>query len=80
MRTHDTTVTDKIYDALEARKDGLSLQTLAQWLNLKIGTVKKNIKKMEDEFVVIRVQRNDQFVYKLTNEHNITEAWGRKIK
>ena len=63
---HDTTVVDKIYDALEARPDGLSMQTLARWLNLKVGTIKKGLKKLESEMVVERVMRNDQFVWKLT--------------
>lgn len=63
---HDTTVVDKIYDALAARPDGLSMQTLSRWLDLKVGTVKKGLKKLESEMVVERVMRNDQFVWRLT--------------
>lgn len=62
----DTTVYDKIYDALEARPDGLSMQTLSNWLGLKVGTIKKNLERMKEDDVVERVMRNDQFVFKLT--------------
>jgi DNA-binding MarR family transcriptional regulator len=62
----DTTVVDGIYDALETRPDGLSMQTLSRWLGLKIGTIKKGLKKLEGEMVVERVMLSDQFVWRLT--------------
>jgi len=59
-------VHDKIYAALEARPDGLSLQMLARWLDIKVGTIKKNLERMQENDVVERVMRSDRFVYRLT--------------
>ena len=71
---HDSTVTDKIYDILKERKGGVSLQLLAQLLDLKIGTIRKNIARMEKELLVIRTIHKDQFVYKLTDADSIFAA------
>lgn len=63
---HDTTVVDKIYNALADRPDGLSMQTLSRHLELSIGMIKKGLKKLEGDMVVERVMHNYQFVWKLT--------------
>lgn len=63
----DTTVSDLLYDTLETRPDGVSLQTLARMLDLSIGTVKKNLEKLERDMVVERVMSGDKFVYRLTS-------------
>ena len=65
-RMHDTTVYDKLYTILETRPDGVSLQVLAEWTGLSIGTVKKNLERMKCDDVVERVMRSDKFVWKLT--------------
>ena len=62
----DTTVYDKLYDILEAHPDGVSLQILSRWTGLSIGTVQKNLKRLENDIVAERVMRSDQFVWKLT--------------
>jgi hypothetical protein len=62
----DTTVYDKLYTILETRPDGVSLQTLAEWTGLTIGTIKKNLQRMKKEYVVERVMRSDRFVWRLT--------------
>ena len=71
---HGNTIRDKIYNLLEVRKEGVSLQLLARLLNLKIGTVKKRIAVMEKDLLVVRTIRSGQYVYVLTNEHNM-ELW-----
>ena len=71
---HGDTIRDKIYNILENRKEGVSLQGLARMLDLKIGTVKKRIAIMEDELLVVRTTRNEKFVYVLTSEDNM-ELW-----
>jgi len=68
-------VGDKIYDILASRKDGISLQSLARMLDLKIGTVQKNLERMGKDLLVIRTIHNGTFVYKLTDENNIVELW-----
>jgi len=73
---HGDTIRDKIYNILEVRKEGVSLQGLARMLDLKIGTVKKRIAIMEDELLVVRTTRGDKYVYVLTGDDNM-ELWRR---
>lgn len=71
---HGDTIRDKIYNILEARKEGVSLQALAQLLDLKVGTVKKRIEVMKKDLLVIRTIRGGKYVYVLTSEKNM-ELW-----
>ena len=74
MGTRDSSVTDKIYNILEHRTQGVSLQSLARMLSLKIGTVKKNLVRMEKELVVIRTIHHGTYVYKLTDADTVLIA------
>ena len=62
----DTTVYDTLYDLLEKRPLGLSVQALAYRTGLTIGTIQKNLKRMKADDVVERVMRSDHFVWELT--------------
>lgn len=67
----DTTVYDMLYDYLESRPEGVSLQTLSRWTKLSVGTVRKNLKRLESDLVVERVVHSDQVVWRLTTADSI---------
>jgi len=60
-------VRPRLYDILGGRgPTGVSLQVLADWTGLTIGTLKKTLQRMKDDDVAERVMHSDQFVWKLT--------------
>lgn len=64
--SYNTSVSGKVYALLEDRPEGVSTQTLSEWTNLSVGTVRKSLKRLESKLIVERVMRADQFVWRLT--------------
>ncbi len=58
-------VSDQILRVLSARPAGVTEAQLADWEGLKLGTVKKHLKRLGEQQLVVREMRSDRFVWKL---------------
>ena len=56
---------DRVLTALRMWPGGLSEEWLAQQLRLRKGTVKKALARLHSQALVIRVMREDRFVWKI---------------